>query len=88
MNVGNQQDPERVQLRRPTLRRERSLGEGEAVLEQPAVGIPHGGEIRIQEARYDDVHVALQYLENSLVRIDPPPFPAGHHAGRWEPSRF
>jgi len=82
MNVGNQQHSQGIQFRRPILRRERSLSQDKAFFEQPTVRIPHGGEMRIQEARYHHVRVALQQLENSFVGIDPSPFFAGHYAGR------
>jgi hypothetical protein len=42
----------------------------------------------IQETRGDDIHVALEYLEDSLVRIDPAPLVAGHYAGRGELASF
>ena len=82
MNVGNQEHLQWIQRCRPTSRRERSLGQGEAFFQKPIVWIPYRREMRIKKPRYDPVRVAFEQLEKSFVWIDPSPFFSGHCAWR------
>jgi hypothetical protein len=41
--------------------------------------------MRIQEARHDDVQLALDDLDEAFVGVDPATFPAGHESRGTEP---
>ena len=43
--------------------------------------MPHGGEMRVQKTRYEPVDIALENLDQPVIRIEQAPFLAGERLG-------
>ena len=50
--------------------------------DQPGLPIPNGGEVRVQETRYEPVHISLEKLDQPVIRIEQAPFLAAKRLGR------
>jgi hypothetical protein len=75
----------RIEVGRPAVGRDRSLGQYEAPPELPAIWVPDSAQVGIQEARYDDVQVALEDLDQASIAVDPAMLLAGHETRGTEP---
>ena len=60
------------------------------MLDQPSIRIPNGGKVRVQETRYEPVHIALEKLDQPMIRIEQAPFLATKRLRRRKllPSRY
>src|SRR5215469_2877213 len=72
VDIGYEQYPSRIEVSRPIQRGNRRRRQAETSLEQPAVGIPNAAQMRIQEARHDQIYIPLQQLDGwiAVLAID------------------
>src|SRR5688572_30384944 len=81
MDIRDEQQSQRREPARPAGRRKFRLREGKAFFKQPTVWTPKMADQRVDEARNQDVRVALAELDEPAIGIDPAPFVTSHD--RW-----